>query len=66
MKQSKSCFQGLKAGALICAGCFGPLKSQILGPQTAFEGYMLEGTVRDALTYQGDRWTNDGQMELML
>jgi hypothetical protein len=30
--------------ALICTGYFGPSKSQILGPQTAFEG-----TVRDAL-----------------
>jgi hypothetical protein len=35
--------------ALICAGCFGPSKSQILDPQTAFEGYRFEDTVRDAL-----------------
>jgi hypothetical protein len=49
MKQSKSSFQGLKAGALICADCFGPSKSQILGPQTTFEGYMFEDTVRDVL-----------------
>jgi hypothetical protein len=36
--------------ALFCAFCFGPSKSQILGPQTAFEGYRFEGTVRDALS----------------
>jgi hypothetical protein len=50
MKRSKSSFEGLKAGARISAGYFGPSKSQILGPQIAFEGYMFEGTVRDALS----------------
>ena len=51
----KSCFEGLKVGlrALICAGCFGPSNLHFLGPQTAFEGYRFEGTVRDALIGPG-------------
>ena len=59
----KSCFEGLKVGAqistlrvglrvLICVGCFGHSNLHFLGPQTAFEGYKFEGTVRDALIAQ--------------
>jgi hypothetical protein len=55
-----SSFQGLKAGAQspqtnpqnrICADCFGPSKSQFLGPQTDFEGCKFEGCVRHALNW---------------
>jgi hypothetical protein len=35
--------------ALICAGCYGSSKTQILDPQIAFERYMFEGSVKDAL-----------------
>jgi hypothetical protein len=35
--------------ALICAGCYGSSKTQILDPQIAFERYMFEGSIKDAL-----------------
>jgi hypothetical protein len=59
-KLSKSCFEGLKAGAQISAlkptlkiegwfEGFGPSNSRFLDPQIGFEGYQFEGTASDAL-----------------